>query len=163
MNLPVYYPTRIVNILFGTSYIVVVPFVYFCIFRSVMNIISIYGDADVVTMMKFKSQGETRILLSSRVRHDQDQRVSAAVSKAVLQRRRKRNLVRMINWSWQLGWRWLKQQLMMIIFLSYLIALLGWHNMQHGSLACWGEENAGSLCVTVKMPKKFYFKFGIQI
>ena len=33
MYLPVNHPTRIVNILFGSLFIVVVPFVYYCIFR----------------------------------------------------------------------------------------------------------------------------------
>ena len=33
MDLPAYHPTRIVNILFGSLYMVVVPYVYFCIFR----------------------------------------------------------------------------------------------------------------------------------
>ena len=33
MYLPVNHPTRIVNILFGSLFMVVVPFVYYCIFR----------------------------------------------------------------------------------------------------------------------------------
>ena len=33
MALPLPHPTRIVNILFGSLYMVVVPFVYYCIFR----------------------------------------------------------------------------------------------------------------------------------
>ena len=43
MDLPAYHPTRIVNILFGSLYMVVVPFVYFCIFR--------YNDATVMMMI----------------------------------------------------------------------------------------------------------------
>ena len=33
IDLPVNHPTRIVNILFGGLFVVVVPFVYYCIFR----------------------------------------------------------------------------------------------------------------------------------
>ena len=51
MDLPAYHPTRIVNILFGTSYMVVVPFVYFSIFRSVMMTIYLMLMITMITMI----------------------------------------------------------------------------------------------------------------
>ena len=90
IDLPAYHPTRLFNILVGGLYMVVVPFVYFRIFRYK------YMGAETVKI-EVDNDGVEGIIQHLRARRLQDQRVGRALSKAVLQRRKKRNMVRFLD------------------------------------------------------------------
>ena len=89
IDLPAYHPIRLFNIFIGGLYIVVSPFVYLRIFRlGTKNWDALFWEH----LQNLRAQ-EYLLLQTLRARYLQDQCLRAALSPAVIQKRKKHNLV----------------------------------------------------------------------